>query len=129
MVMAQKERERTPMPRSNRPKKSKRISVSSKRQISIPKEYYELLDIGEEITLELYENHLVLKPIRESFDDFSNEILEDLVAEGYTGAELLAEFKLRKSQIKNAAGLLIAEAMTKGKKTTIDELFGEEDEV
>ena len=127
MVMEQKELERMTMPRSNRPRKSKRISVSSKRQISIPKEFYEQLNIGEEVILELHGNHLILKPIRDNFDDFSDEILEDLVAEGYTGNELVAEFKHRKGQIGSAAESLIIETMAKSKRTTVDELFGEEE--
>lgn len=124
MVMMEKELREVTMAR---PKKIKRISVSSKRQISIPKEFYELLNIGEEVTMELYGNHLVLKPIRETFDDFSNEILEDLIAEGYSGEELLQEFKHRKGQIGNAVESLISETMIKGKKATIDDLFGDEE--
>lgn len=129
MGMAQKEQERLIMPRSNRPRKAKRVSVSSKRQISIPKEFYEQLNIGEEVTLELHGNHLVLRPLRENFDDFSDEILGELIAEGYSGAELLDEFKKRKTQIGSAVGSLIDETMLNGKKTTIDDLFGEDDEV
>ncbi|HHW38375.1 MAG TPA: hypothetical protein GXX18_14245 [Bacillales bacterium] len=107
----------------------KRVAVSSKRQISIPKEFYEQLNIGAEVTLELYGNYLVLKPLRENFDDFSDEILEDLIAEGYSDAELLIEFKNRKAQIGNATNSLIAETINHGRKTTIDELFGEDDEI
>lgn len=128
MGMAQKELERVTMPRANRPRKSKRISVSSKRQISIPKEFFEQLNIGDEVTLELYRNHLVLRPIHESFDDFSDEILEDLVSEGFSGKELITEFKHRKAQIKKATESLIAETLSKGKRTTIEDLFGEEDD-
>jgi bifunctional DNA-binding transcriptional regulator/antitoxin component of YhaV-PrlF toxin-antitoxin module len=125
MVMAQRELERTPM---SNPKKVKRISVSSKRQISIPKEFYDLLGIGEEVVLELHGNHMVIKPSRENFDDFSENILEDLVAEGYTGNELLQEFKFRKGQIGNAVDSVIEDAKINGKRTTIDDLFGDEDE-
>jgi bifunctional DNA-binding transcriptional regulator/antitoxin component of YhaV-PrlF toxin-antitoxin module len=125
MVMAQRELERTPM---SNPKKVKRISVSSKRQISIPKEFYDLLGIGEEVVLELHGNHMVIKPSRENFDDFSENILEDLVAEGYTGNELLQEFKFRKGQIGNAVDSVIEDAKVNGNRTTIDDLFGDEDE-
>lgn len=128
MVMTQNEMERVTM---SRPKKVKRISVSSKRQISIPKEFHELLNIGDEVTLELHGNHMVIKPARENSDDFSENILADLVAEGYTGDELLVEFKHRKGQIGNAIESLVAETKAKGRKTTIDDLFGEdaEDEI
>jgi bifunctional DNA-binding transcriptional regulator/antitoxin component of YhaV-PrlF toxin-antitoxin module len=125
MVMMEKELRRAAMPR---PKKVKRISVSKKRQISIPKEFHDLLNIGEEITLELHGNHLVLKPIHESFEDFSEDILSDLIAEGYNGPELIMEFRNRKGQIGNAVESLISETISKGKKTTIDDLFGDDSE-
>ncbi len=128
MVMTQKEMERVTM---SRPKKVKRVSVSSKRQISIPKEFHEVLNIGEEVTLELHGNYIVLKPTRENSEDFSENILADLVAEGYSGDELLVEFKHRKGQIGSAVESLVAETKSKGRRTTIDDLFGEdaEDEI
>jgi bifunctional DNA-binding transcriptional regulator/antitoxin component of YhaV-PrlF toxin-antitoxin module len=133
MVVIAKELEREEMTNTNynpiRPQKVKRVSVSSKRQISIPKEFYEQLHIGDEVVLELFGNYLVLRPVRENFDDFSEEILADLVKEGYTGQELINEFRQRKAQLRPALDSLIEEAMTKGEKTTIDDLFGDwEDE-
>lgn len=125
MVMAQSELERVPM---SNPKKVKRIAVSSKRQISIPKEFHDLLNIGEEVILELHGNHLVLKPAHESFDDFSENILQDLVHEGFTGNELVTEFKNRKGQLRNAVESLVEETKASGRRTTIDDLFGEEDD-
>ncbi len=128
MVMEFKELERTHMSNPRGPKKVKRISVSSKRQISIPKEFYEQLQIGEEVSVELYGNHLLVRPIHENFDDFSEEILADLVEEGYSGIQLITEFKNRKSQIKSAVSSLITETKISGKRTTIDELFGDDDD-
>jgi bifunctional DNA-binding transcriptional regulator/antitoxin component of YhaV-PrlF toxin-antitoxin module len=127
MVMAERELERFPMSRPNRPKKTKRISVSKKRQISIPKEYFDHLNLGEEVTLELYGNHLVLKPLRESFDDFSEEILEELIAEGYSGSDLMTEFRQRKAQLGTAVESLISET-ARTETVNIDDLFGEDDE-
>ncbi len=125
MVMMENELRDSTMPRA---RKMKRISVSSKRQISIPKEFHEMLNIGEEVTIELHGDHLVVKPIRENFDDFSERILEDLVVEGYSGEDLLQEFKNRKEQIGNAVNSLISDTRAKGKKMTINDLFGEDNE-
>ncbi len=86
-----------------------------------------IIDIGDEISLELYQNQLVIRPIREGFDDFSEEILADLIEEGYSGADLMAEFKNRKTQLGNAVDSLIAETMAEGKITTVTDLFGEDD--
>ena len=110
------------------PKKIKRVSVSSKRQISIPKEYYDLLGIGGEVNLELYGNHIVVKPVNENFDDFSENILQDLIEEGYNGPDLMREFKHRKSQMANAVSSMIEDAKANGKRTTIEDLFGEDEE-
>lgn len=125
MVMMEKELRGSAMPR---PKKVKRIAVSKKRQISIPKEFHELLNIGDEVALELHGNHLVIRPIHESFEDFSEEILSDLVKEGFSGPELIMEFKKRKGQLGTAVESLISETLAEGKKTTIEDLFGDDSE-
>ena len=127
MVMAEKELERLTMPKSRRPKKVKRIAVSSKRQISIPKEFYEKLNIGEEVSLELHGNYLVIKPIHDGFDDFSEEILADLIDEGYVGMDLMAEFKNRKAQIGYAVDSLITETANT-EIVEVDDLFGDDDD-
>lgn len=108
-------------------RKLKRISVSSKRQISIPKEFHDHLNISDEVTVELVGDHLVITPIRESMADFSDEILADLVKEGYVGEQLILEFKRRKSQIGPAIEMLVNET-SKTETTSIDELFGDPDE-
>lgn len=41
--------------------KSKHIKVSAQRHLVIPKEYYDVLGLGEEVTIELYEGQLVIK--------------------------------------------------------------------
>lgn len=88
--------------------KPKRISVSSKRQITIPKEFYENLNISEEVLCEVVDGALIIKPVQEVVD-FSEFILRDLVNEGYQGEELLHEFTHRKSQIRPALSQMIAE--------------------
>lgn len=127
MVMTQKEVESFAMPQHNHGS-FKRISVSSKRQISIPKKFYEQLGIGDEVRVELHGNHLVLKPVHENFEDFSEEILEDLIAQGYSGNQLMIEFKNRKGQLGTAIASIISETMNTGKRTTVDDLFGENDD-
>ncbi len=74
-----------------------RINVSNKRQITIPKQFYDMLDMGHEITCELRDNEIILRPVPQS-DDFSEEILKELVAQGFSGQE----FQKVKSQIRPA---------------------------
>lgn len=86
--------------------KSKRISVSEKRQITIPKEYYDALNIGNEIECSIMDNCIIIKPITEnSLDEFSEYILQDIIKEGYTNEDILKEFKKRREDLKKATNL------------------------
>ncbi|RKD73513.1 hypothetical protein ATL39_1809 [Sinobaca qinghaiensis] len=88
------------MEEKRKERKIKRIAVSSKRQMSIPKEFFEALDIEEEIMIENVDNKkLVITPYREPLEDVSEEILEQLIAEGFQGERLIEEFKYRKSSM------------------------------
>ena len=73
--------------------KSKKIKVSAQRHLVIPKEYYDVLNIGEEVTIELHEGHLVIKPVVKVDEDFAENLLEELIAAGFNGEELVAKFK------------------------------------
>lgn len=88
---------------------AKQIRVSEKRQITIPKRFFEKLGIGESLICELRGDEIVLRPAPTD-DDFSEEILKDLVQAGYEGQQLLTEFHKRKAQIRPAVEALIAEA-------------------
>lgn len=102
--------------------KRKRIAVSSKRQISIPKEFFDSLEIGKEVTIELEGSAMIVRPIHDSSDDFSEFILKDLIAEGYEGEQLVAEFTHRKSQIKPALSHMLAEERPKAIRYSTSEL-------
>ena len=81
--------------------KSKTIKVSAQRHLVIPKEYYDTLGIGEEVTIELHEGQLVIKPIVKVDDDFAENLLEELIATGFSGEELVAKFKEVKQMVLN----------------------------
>lgn len=81
--------------------KSKTIKVSAQRHLVIPKEYYEALNIGEEVNIELHEGQLVIKPVIKVSEDFAENLLEELIAAGYSGEELVAKFKEVKQQVLN----------------------------
>ncbi|GIO25213.1 AbrB/MazE/SpoVT family DNA-binding domain-containing protein [Oceanobacillus sp. J11TS1] len=90
-------------------KEVKQIHVSEKRQITIPKRFYDSLGLGSEIICELRGNEIVLREIPQAAD-FSEEILKDLVAQGYEGQNLIHEFQKIKSQIRPAVEKLIDES-------------------
>ena len=106
------------------------INVAGKRQITIPLKFYEKLRFGREIECILTDNAVVLRPFSSSGDEFTMEILRDLVSQGYSGDELLARFAERRVQIKKAISVLIDEAdeIAEGKLkgATTKDIFGEE---
>lgn len=111
--------------------KVKRISVSPSRQITIPKEFFDYLNINNEIFCELKGKSLSLTPIRDDVD-FSDLLLQDLIQEGYTGQELLQEFRLRKKQIRPGVEKMIEDAREDALKARAnghidetEELFGD----
>ena len=62
----------------------KRIRVSSKRQITIPMKFHALLGMSNEVDCHIRNGALIITPIRpESTGEFAEEILADLVAQGY----------------------------------------------
>lgn len=117
-------------PGKNRQPRRKRISVSSKRQINIPKDFFDTLHIGKEMIAELHGNSIVLKPVKDNYVDFSKEILADIIAEGYTGEDILKEFEFRKAQIPMALEQLVEDAHKNSVKfeDVREELFGDLDE-
>ena len=79
--------------------KSKKIKVSAQRHLVIPKEYYDALNIGEEVTIELHEGQLVIKPVVKVDVDFAENLLEELISAGLSGEELVAKFKEVKQMV------------------------------
>ena len=91
--------------------KPKRISVSSKRQITIPIEYCKELNITDEVECIIKDNSIIIRPvINTSQNNFADLILEDLIKEGYKGKELLEKFKERNKQIKYGINKITEEA-------------------
>jgi hypothetical protein len=66
----------------------------------------------------------------QSGGEFADEILKDLISQGYTGDELLAKFKEQRSKVRPAVERMIEEAdalaESTGKAQTLDDLFGTE---
>lgn len=75
----------------------KRINVSEKRQITIPKRYYDKLGMEKEILCELKGDEIILRNIP-NMEDNSEEILERLVNQGFEGNRLLQEFQKQKTK-------------------------------
>lgn len=101
----------------------KRVRISSKRQISIPKEFFDAMHFSDEALIEFTGTSLIIKQVSEEAVDFSSEILKDLVEErGLSGKELIDEFTRIKQGFPSAINKMTATAMKESKvhKNTAD---------
>lgn len=112
----------------------KRIKVSGKHQITIPTVFFEQLGIQGHVDCYVKDNALVIRPVR--VDDsgyFAEEILKDLVEQGYSGKELLREFAKQTRKTHAAVETLINEADRVASDLTIpdesvDDLFSDQEQ-
>lgn len=105
------------------------ISVSAKRQVTIPQKYFENLGFDNEAECILQDGGILIRPIRETGNgEFSEQILADLISQGLCGQELLEKFKEQSKKMRPAVQKLLDEADAFAKsgkgKTSLDELFG-----
>ena len=111
-----------------------RIRISSKRQITIPAKYFDALGLSKEIDCIYANGMLVLTPVKKEDPAFAEEILSDLIEQGYSGKQLLAEFKRTSRQVRPAVEKLIEEADALAKAASMDyvdstdDIFGTSDE-
>jgi len=118
----------------NIPMEKRRIHVSSKRQITIPAKYYEALGLSKELDCIFSNGMIILTPVKKEDPAFAEEILADLISQGYTGEKLLAEFKRINRQVRPAIEKIIEEAdalartASKNHIDPTDDIFGTTDE-
>ena len=108
------------------------ISISGKRQVTIPQKYFEALGFDKEAECVLQNNAIIIRPIRQNIgSEFSEQILADLIDQGLSGQELLTRFKEVSRKVPDAMDRLISEAdgIAKGEKrgATMSDVFGAED--
>ncbi|WP_438316157.1 AbrB/MazE/SpoVT family DNA-binding domain-containing protein [Sporosarcina sp. FA9] len=107
----------------------KKIAVSKKRQMTIPKEFHDQLQIGDEVLCEIVDGVLMIKPVTTEVD-ISEDILADLIREGYeAGDDMIREFVYRKSQLKSALQKLIDDTRDGKVYVNTDDLFADLEEV
>lgn len=108
------------------------VSISSKRQITIPQKFYDALKFTDEAECVVRGNELVIRPARtNSGGEFAEYILAELIASGLSGDELLQEFKNKQAKVRPAVEAMIAEAdevaSGNGEFSTYEDVFGSED--
>ena len=108
------------------------ISVSTRRQLTIPQKYYDVLGFNNEAECILQDGGLLIRPLQHTNGgEFSEQILADLISQGFEGQELLAKFKEYSKGIKPAVQKLLDEteafARSGEGRIPLDELFGAEE--
>ncbi|SHG46850.1 hypothetical protein SAMN02745221_00263 [Thermosyntropha lipolytica DSM 11003] len=78
----------------------------------------------------LQNNALVIRPVRDNSGEFDEEILADLIAQGFSRQELLEKFKAMRRQVRPDVKRLLEEARLatagKAESSTYKEVFGQE---
>lgn len=106
----------------------KTVSISQKRQITIPKKFFSKLGFGSEAECFLRENELVIRPVSVTYGgDFAEQILEDLIGRGYEGKDLLEQFRLEQKNVSAGVQAMKEEAKNAargaGEYCTFEEVF------
>ena len=110
----------------------KRVRISSKRQITIPQKYFSMLGFEDTAECVVRGNELVIRPVRgSSGGEFSEQILADLINEGFSGNELLEKFRERQAKVRPAVEAMISEAEKAAngetEYSTYEDIFGTEE--
>lgn len=121
------------MTKGSVPMEMKKLSISAKRQVTIPQKFFTMLGFDKEAECIVRGNELVIRPARTNTGgEFAEQILADLIAQGYSGNELLEHFKKAQSQIRPAVEEMLTEAeqaaYSKSDHITYEDVFGMEDE-
>lgn len=91
--------------------------ITAKRQITIPKDFYEKLGLEENIEIILEDNELRIRKyqkIEESHDDYADLVLKSILDEGIQERdELLREFRLRMNLLPLAVQDLLIDVRKK----------------
>ena len=115
------------------PMNRKTIRISEKRQLTIPQKFFEALGFSTEAECILRGNEIVLRPIREQGGgEFAEQILADLIDQGFSGDQLLTEFKKMQRKVRPAVEAMLtqAEQAARGESesSSYEDVFGTEEE-
>lgn len=93
------------------PMEMKKLSISAKRQITIPQKFFTMLGFDTEAECTVRGNELIIRPVRTNTGgEFAEQILADLIAQGYSGNDLLERFKKAQSEVRPAVEAMLVEA-------------------
>ena len=110
----------------------KKVSISAKRQITIPQKFFTMLGFGSEAECMVRGNELVIRPVKTNTGgEFAEQILTHLISQGYSGNELLDRFKKAQKEVRPAVEAMLVEAeriaASESGYETYDDVFGMEE--
>jgi len=89
----------------------KKVSISAKRQITIPQKFFAMLGFDTEAECMVRGNELVIRPVKTNAGgEFAEQVLADLISQGYSGTELLDRFKKAQKEVRPAVEAMMMEA-------------------
>ena len=114
------------------PMEMKKVSISAKRQITIPQKFFTMLGFDTEAECMVRGNELIIRPAKTNTGgEFAEQILADLIGQGYSGDELLKHFKQTQSKVSPAVEEMIGEAKRAAASIygyeSFDDVFGGEE--
>lgn len=120
--------------KGSNPMEMKKVSISAKRQITIPQKFFIMLGFGTEAECMVRGNELVIRPAKTNTGgEFAEQILAELIEQGYSGKELLQHFKQAQSQVRPAVEEMLGEAgraaVSKAEYASYEDVFSEEEKV
>ena len=89
----------------------KQVTITSKRQFTIPKKFLNELGFDRSAVCSVLDGKLIIEPVTPiSGGEFAEQILKELIDEGYNGNELLAEFRIRQAKVRPAVEAMLEDA-------------------
>lgn len=115
------------------PMEMKKLSISAKRQITIPQKFFTMLGFDTEAECIVRGNELVIRPAKTNTGgEFAEQILSDLISKGYSGNDLLERFKEAQRQVRPAVEAMLMEAeqmaSSESEHISYEDVFGTEEE-
>jgi len=114
-------------------REQKRVTITSKRQFTIPQKFYSELGFDREALCIKTDGMLIIRPSSgDNGGEFAEQILAELIDEGFSGYELLDEFRKRRSMVRPAVENMMKAAKKAAEGTgeyyTYEDVFGVTDD-
>ena len=90
----------------------KRVAITSQRRITIPEKFFRELGCPRKAICIMREGMLILQPEPDvsGGGEFAGQILSELISEGFSGQDLLDEFRRRQAKVRPAIEAMLEDA-------------------